>query len=86
MPSGSISTGSKNEIDAEKYYQNKTKSEIAFLKRKEELVSFRLHLHLVISRKRQDWITGGGGSFLDHKVSYCPWALFLSLYILILGC
>ena len=37
VASGSTSTGSKNEIDAEKYYQNKTKSEIAFLKRKEEL-------------------------------------------------
>ena len=37
VASGSASTGSKNEVDAEKYYQNKTKSEIAFLKRKEEL-------------------------------------------------
>ena len=40
--SGSVSSGkkSKNEADAEKYYQNKTKSEIAFLKKKEESVSF----------------------------------------------
>jgi len=35
---GSVSSEkkSKNEVDAEKYYQNKTKSEIAFLKKKEE--------------------------------------------------
>ena len=31
----------KNEVDAEKYYQNKTKSEIAFLKKKEESVSLK---------------------------------------------
>ena len=42
VASGSTSTGSKNEVDAEKYYQNKTTSEIAFLKRKEELVSFKV--------------------------------------------
>lgn len=32
----SSSSKGKNEADAEKYYQNKTKSEIAFLKRKEK--------------------------------------------------
>lgn len=32
----SSSKTNKNEIDAEKYYQNKTKSEIAFLKKKQE--------------------------------------------------
>ena len=35
----SSSKTNKNEIDAEKYYQNKTKSEIAFLKKKQESVS-----------------------------------------------
>ena len=35
----SSSQSNKNEIDAEKYYQNKTKSEIAFLKKKQESVS-----------------------------------------------
>ena len=39
----------KNEIDAEKYYQNKTKSEIAFLKRKEESVSPDLIMSLEIA-------------------------------------
>lgn len=34
--SGSAEKKNKNQADAEKYYQNKTKSEIAFLKKKEE--------------------------------------------------
>ena len=65
VASGSASTGSKNEVDAEKYYQNKTKSEIAFLKRKEELVSFRCHLHEAVLR------------WMSHKSG----ALLLSLYL-----
>ena len=40
----SSSKTNKNEIDAEKYYQNKTKSEIAFLKKKQESVSSYLDL------------------------------------------
>ena len=40
--SSSSEKKNKNEIDAEKYYQNKTKTEIAFLKRKEESVSSKI--------------------------------------------
>ena len=43
--SGSAEKKNKNQVDAEKYYQNKTKSEIAFLKRKEESVSYHLSTH-----------------------------------------
>jgi len=34
--SSSSSSKTSNEVDAEKYYKNKTKSEIAFLKKKQE--------------------------------------------------
>ena len=34
----SSSSKTSNEVDAEKYYKNKTKSEIAFLKKKQESV------------------------------------------------
>ena len=43
--SGSAEKKNKNQVDAEKYYQNKTKSEIAFLKKKEESVSYHLSTH-----------------------------------------
>ena len=43
--SGSTEKKNKNQVDAEKYYQNKTKSEIAFLKKKEESVSYHLSTH-----------------------------------------
>ena len=36
--SSSSSSKTSNEVDAEKYYKNKTKSEIAFLKKKQESV------------------------------------------------